>query len=339
MPEHGGLTLKTSKILVLGTGAWGTALASVLYDNHHQVMMYGVNSEQIANLKEGKNPTFFGDLEINFTPTNVSSNLIEVIPDVEAIIFAFPTSAYADFVKEYQSIIPKHAILIIASKGMEPQSQLPLDVFLKQHFSNPVCLLLGPGFAKEVIRRQKTCINVISEDNTINQQVATFFNNENFLVYPLIDTKGADVTAAFKNALAILFGCMDGLHISINTKAAILSLALKEIKSYLLEIGANPDTINELCGIGDIYLTCCDNLSRNYQFGMHIAQATSTCEVLKNFQTTVEGYKFIIAFFQAHPTMNKKMIIFNAIYQLVQDKLSANDIIEHIWSEYAKQSI
>lgn len=339
MQEQGGLTLKSKNILIIGTGAWGTALGSVLYDNKHNIKMYGTNLQQINDLKKGRNNTYFRNININFKPSLVSTNFDEVINDNDYIIFAIPTSAYLPFIEKYKKKIDKKAILIITSKGIEPNSGKSLNDFLKEKLKeNKICSILGPGFAKEVINRKKTFLNVISEDKKIGIDVAKLFHNKNFLIEPINDINGATALSSFKNALAILFGFLSYHKVSINTISAILTLAIKEIKSYIIEQKGNVDSINEFCGIGDIFLTCTNNQSRNYQFGYELGDI-GIKKLIKKIDTTVEGYKFINAFFGNNNNQRKKYPVFYTIYLMVNGKINNQKIVDNIWEIYYDKKI
>lgn len=333
MQEQGVLTLKSKKILIIGTGAWGTALGCVLFDNKHEVKMYGTNQIQVNDLKEGRNNTYFRNVNINFKPSLVSTNFDDFKEDIDYIIFAIPTSAYSTFIEKYKNKINKNAILIIASKGLEPNSGLTLNAFMKQKCSNKICSLLGPGFAKEVINRKKTFVNIISNDLDVADNVANLFSNKNFLAKAISDVDGSTALASFKNALAILFGLLEYQKISINTKSAILTLAIQEIISFIKENGGNIETVNELCGIGDIFLTCTDRLSRNFQFGYDIGEIGIN-DLIKRTDVTVEGYKFINSFFKIKKNKKDKYIIFYTIYLLVNDKIQPKKVVDHIWELY-----
>lgn len=325
--------MKSKKILIIGTGAWGTALGSVLYDNGHEVKMYGTNINEVNDLKKGRNNNYFRNKNINFNPKKVSTNFEDVINDTDYIIFAIPTNAYKSFLDSYKKQIKKDTILVIASKGLEPNTQKPLYDFIKNEITNKVCLILGPSFAKEVINRKNTYVNTISEDLNVANTVANIFNNKNFLVKPITDYHGAAALGSFKNALAILFGLLDYQKVSINTKSAILALAIQEIKKYIIKIGGNVSTINEFCGIGDIFLTCTDSLSRNYQFGYDIGDV-GIKKVIQRNDVTVEGYKFITTFFKDKNNKKKDYHIFYSIFEIVTGKLNHKKIVEHIWEIY-----
>lgn len=333
MQEQGVSILKSKKILIIGTGAWGTALGSVLYDNNHEIRMFGTNQIQINDLKKGRNNTFFRNININFKPSMVSNQFVEVVEGVDYIIFAIPTSAYMEFIDKYGKLINKNTIFIIASKGLEPNTGLTLNAFLKQKFPNKICSLLGPGFAKEVINRKKTYVNIISDDLSVAKNVAKLFNNKNFLTKPINDIDGSTALSSFKNALAILFGLLDYQKISINTKSAILTLAINEIIDYIKISGGDVKTINEFCGIGDIFLTCTNSLSRNYQFGYDIGEIGIN-DLIKRSDVTVEGYKFINSFFKNKLHKKESFNIFYTIYLLVNDKLQPKKVVDHIWELY-----
>ena len=330
MLEQGVLTLKNSNnnVLIIGTGAWGTALGCMLFDTGINVKMFGTNQNQVNDLNVGKNKQYFGNNNLNFFPF-ATTEFDQVCSHNDYIVFAIPTNAYNDFVQKYKNKIDKDAIFIIASKGLEPTTGLALDEYLKIYFPNKICSILGPGFANEVVKREKTFVNAISSDIKIANDVANLFTNKNFIVKPIDDFNGATTLASFKNALAILFGLLDYQKVSINTKSAILALAIQEIENYIKKNDGKTSTINEFCGIGDIFLTCTDLLSRNYQFGYKIGDIGIN-KLVKENKTTVEGYKFINSFFIKNESMKNDFFIFYMIYLLVNGKIDHKKIVDSI---------
>lgn len=331
-----------NKILVVGTGAWATALASVLKKNKHLVNMYGINDNEISDLKLGFNKKFFNNLHLGFIPDNVSKDFKSVLTGVNYIILAIPAFSYKDFVNQYKDIIPNNVTFIITSKGIEPDSKLNLYNYIENHFpNNKISSILGPSFAYEVLTKHNTYVNVISRKIEIAEDVSNLFNNEYFLTDVLTDINGSSTLSCFKNGLAILFGFLEYKKISINTKSAILSLALKEIKIIIdNENISNNDqslslnTIIDLCGIGDIFLTCTDNQSRNYKFGCSIAEF-GVDKAIKRLDKTVEGFSFINNYFKNHDPIN--FPVFGTIFNLINSKINQKDVIDILWKKFYEQ--
>jgi glycerol-3-phosphate dehydrogenase (NAD(P)+) len=150
--------------------------------------------------------------------------------------------------------------------------------------------LIGPSFANEVFKNEPTVLNAVSQRLILAKRVSKLFNNHHFKCIEILDEIGAEMMGASKNVMAIAMGVTYELHTSINTRAALLAQVTKEISRIVKVYGGEVETVLQFCGIGDIYLTCTDDKSRNFSFGKNIARV-GVKRALANNNKTIEGYE------------------------------------------------
>ncbi|EFF41330.1 NAD(P)H-dependent glycerol-3-phosphate dehydrogenase [Mycoplasmopsis alligatoris] len=285
-----------SKICFIGTGAWGSALASVVSKNEHSVSMYGINKDEINDINKGKNTKYFGNKNFN-NPENIvaSNNLKECLKDADVVVLAVPSPAIKQVIKEIQQELKTKKIdLINVVKGIDEDTELLFSELIQKKFKRNLsnfATLIGPSFATEVFEDVLTMINVVGSDINYLAKVTRIFNNDTFRLVINEDEKASEIFAALKNVLAIGLGMINYFSPNKNTHAAILSIGVKEIHSvYKALYPQSKDTIGyELAGIGDIFLTCSSPKSRNYSFGYSIAEH-GIKKILEKEQKTIEGY-------------------------------------------------
>lgn len=281
-----------AKIAILGTGAWGTALGNILLKNNHEVLMYGIDKKEIKDLNKGLNTKYFGNQKLCKKPiaTLNEQDVINFHPSY--VLIAVPSSFIESTIVKFATKITTKPIYINVAKGFNPKTNNIWSKSIKKiikGYSKGFVSLLGPSFAIEVFNNEPTMINAVSSKAKTAKQVANLFNNKNFKLIVCTDEKGAEIVGSLKNVMAIALGLAYELHTSINTRAAMLAEATKEISLIVHALGGKYETINNFCGIGDIYLTCTDSKSRNFSFGKSIAQI-GLKKTLKNNSKTVEGY-------------------------------------------------
>jgi glycerol-3-phosphate dehydrogenase (NAD(P)+) len=201
------------------------------------------------------------------------------------------------------------------------------------HKAKGVVTLIGPSFAHEVICGYPTMLNAVSANINDAKQVAKLFNNSHFKCIEITDEIGAEIMGALKNVMAIAMGIAYELHTSINTRAAMLAQATKEISNIVKLYGGKNETLTQFCGVGDIYLTCTDEKSRNFSFGKQIANEGMTKALKDNVHTTVEGYRTAKVIFQVIKKNHISSPVFNELCQVLFNQHSIKDFVKNVMSE------
>ncbi|WP_041594138.1 NAD(P)H-dependent glycerol-3-phosphate dehydrogenase [Mycoplasma crocodyli] len=285
-----------SKICFIGTGAWASALATVVSKNNHQVSMYGINELEISDINKGKNTKYFGSKLFN-NPENIkaTNDLSEALKDADVVVLAVPSQSIRSILKKLQEELKtKKVDLINVVKGIDEDSELLFSELIIKKFRRNVknfATLIGPSFAVEVFENLLTMINVIGIDVNYLAKVTRIFSNDTFRLVINEEEKGSELFAALKNVLAIGLGMINFFLPSKNTHAAVLSIGVKEIYQVYKKVYPNSkDSIGyELAGIGDIFLTCSSSKSRNYSFGYKISEYGLKAALEKESKT-IEGY-------------------------------------------------
>ena len=277
-------------ISVLGAGSWGTALAALLCDNGHQVVLWSHRKEQAEELNsshvnQSKLPGVGLPEKLRFT-----SDLEEALREKDLIVFAVPSKAERETAEKCKAYLPAGQRIITVSKGIEEDSLMTQVEILKDVLPDAVVgILSGPSHAEEVVLRQPTLVVAGSESRDLAIFVQELFMNENFRVYVSPDVLGIEVGGSLKNAIALAAGMSDGLGFGDNAKAALITRGIKEISQLAVAMGGREETLSGLTGIGDLIVTCQSHHSRNRRAGVYIGQGMKTKEAMDKVAMVVEG--------------------------------------------------
>lgn len=329
-----------NKVGIIGSGSWATALANVLADNNYLPFLY-TRKEEIHNEINNNhtNSIYFNDLKLNY---NVKATLDkEIFKNVDYILICIP-SKNIDDLKTYIPYFKENALFINATKGFDSNTglgiyQKEIDIFKKANLKyKGLVSLLGPSFAIEVIEKQYTCITSTSPNEKSNKIVQKMFSNDYFRVYTNKDIIGCETSAGMKNIIALATGISKGLGLKTNTLAALITRGLNEIKKYGLKNKAKEKTFFSLACIGDLFLTCSSDESRNYQAGYIIGKNNSAKEFLKNNKMTVEGIEACKIIYNKSKEMNISLPITEGVYKIIFEDYKPSQIIKSLMSRNLK---
>lgn len=308
------------KVAIIGSGSWGTALAQVLADNHHEVIIWGRNLDELVDIQvHHMNEKYFPGISIN---ENIqASTEIRPLLDADIFLLAIPSEAIEDVCNIINENI-KHPIIIInVSKGFHPTTHQRLSVFIKEKIKKDilreVVSLIGPSHAEEVIIRLPTIVNSVCEDEEYSKIVQELFSNRYFRVYRNTDVIGAEIGVAVKNIIALASGMIQGLGYGDNARAALITRGLAEITRYGLAMGAKPETFLGLTGVGDLIVTCTSFHSRNFQAGLLIGKNDSANSFWDTNTKTVEGVKAAKIIHEEAKLKGIYMPITEVVYQVL----------------------
>jgi glycerol-3-phosphate dehydrogenase (NAD(P)+) len=244
-------------------------------------------------LKHQQNSHYYKNEKLVKTPVVASLNISDLLKDKpNFFIIAVPSVYIKNTLNMLKEKLDYKAYFINVSKGLDIDTNNIWSKTIKKMLGNKskgLVTLIGPSFAIEVFNKQPTMVNTVSTSIPLARMVSLLFNNHHFRCIEIKDEIGAEVIGALKNVMAIGMGISYQLHTSINTRAAMLAQSTKEINKLVNLYGGCSETITQFCGIGDIYLTCTDEKSRNFSFGKLVAQI-GIDQALKKNKKTVEGY-------------------------------------------------
>ena len=278
------------KVTVLGSGAWGTALAMVLLENGNDVTLWSFLEEECKVLRETReNPMLKG---VPLPEKLKLTTDMNAVKGCDAVVIATPSFAVRSTAAKIRELADPGTVLISVSKGIEKDTSLRLSQAIEQEVGDkcPVVVLSGPSHAEEVGRSIPTAVVAAADDIKHAQLVQDLFMNSRFRVYTSTDRVGTEICAALKNVIALCAGCCDGMGYGDNTKAMLMTRGLAEIARLGVALGGKQESFTGLAGVGDLIVTCCSMHSRNRRCGILIGQGKPVDEAIKEIGAVVEGY-------------------------------------------------
>ena len=328
---------------VVGAGSWGTALANLLaskgYVVDHWVYEEDVKRQMVA---EKENQRFLPGviLSENLHP---SGDLDAVVADKELVLVVTPSHVMRQTIERCGHAFSPDTLVVSASKGIENKTHLTMSGVLKEVIpvlsSDRVAVLSGPSFAKEVARQMATLVTVASKSENTASTVQKVFATPFFRVYTINDVIGTELGAAVKNVIAIAAGVIDGLGLGLNTRAALITRGLVEIRRLGLALSAQPRTFTGLAGVGDLILTCTGDLSRNHTIGKQIGEGKQLKQLLAEMHMVAEGVKTARSVYNLSNKMGVEMPISHAIYRVLYENLNPKTALNQLMTRDLKQEL
>ncbi len=284
------LTARKPAIAVLGAGSWGTALAILLARNGHPVRLWGHDPEHLARLAHERiNATYLPGVAF---PENLlpEPDLGRLAPAVQRFLAVVPSHAFRAVLEDLRPHLSSDALLAWATKGLEPASGKLLHEVAREVLGElRGGVVSGPSFAREVAQGLPTALTAAARDLAVAEAIAEWIRNERVRVYTSTDVVGVELGGAVKNVLAIAAGISDGLGFGANARAALITRGLAELRRLGEALGGRPETFMGLAGVGDLVLTCTDDLSRNRRLGLALGRGQGLTEALARIGQVAEG--------------------------------------------------
>lgn len=310
------------RIAVLGAGSYGTALAFCFARNGHKVIMWGRDKEQIADMQSHRqNLKYLPGAEFPET-LEVTADLEYAIKNANLHLVVVPSHVFGSTLEKIKPLLPAQAKLCWATKGLEPESgRLLIDVAHdKLGEQHKYAVLSGPTFAKEMVNGLPTAISLSSEDTAFATEISELLHCEKkFRVYTNSDFVAVQLGGAIKNVVAIGAGIADGIGFGANARTALITRGLVEMTRLAVALGAKPNSMMGMAGLGDLILTCTDNQSRNRRFGLALGQGKEVEQAMTEIGQVVEGYRNTKEVFMLAQKNQVEMPIVEQIYQILYE--------------------
>jgi glycerol-3-phosphate dehydrogenase (NAD(P)+) len=275
-------------VTILGAGAWGTALGLVLHRGGHRLTFWGNDPAHLEELqRSGRNERYLPGVELprdwRWEPV-----LARAVASAETVIVAVPSKAFRTVAAQ----LAGHPGLVVSvTKGIDYDSGLTMGGVLQQTVPEArIVVLSGPTLALEVARGIPTAIVAAGAHADSVRVVQQMFHHKNFRVYSSPDPLGVELGGALKNVVAIAAGVGDGLGFGDNSKAALITRGIAEIRRLGVACGARAETFAGLSGLGDLTVTCFSRLSRNRGLGERLGRGEKLKEILAQTTAVAEGY-------------------------------------------------
>ncbi len=337
------------KVMVLGSGGWGSALAIMLSQNNHDVTLWSFMQEEYENLeRDRENKQFLPGVKF---PDNLKLTCdMSLAGENQLIVMATPSFAVASTAKKLGEYIKKGTIVVNVSKGIDRESGKRLSEVIEDAVGDiaDVAILSGPSHAEEVGREIPTTVVVASKKRSVAETVQDVFMNERFRVYITPDMIGVELGAALKNVIALAAGVCDGMGLGDNTKAALMTRGLTEMARLGVALGGQSETFAGLAGIGDLIVTCTSMHSRNRRAGILIGEGVSPKEAVEKIGAVVEGYYATQTGMMLAEKAGIEMPITKAAYDVLYNNKSPRDMMmslmtrgkksetEEVWMKHIK---
>ncbi len=318
------------KVTVIGSGSWGTALAVMLAEHGHEVLIWSRRQDAVEELLQKRtNEKYLPGVKIP-QEIQATTDRQAAVADAEIIILAVPSRAVRSTMEDFAPYLKQEQILVNVAKGLEDGSLLRLSQVIRSVAPQcEVCVLSGPSHAEEVARNIPTTCLIACEKEETAQLVQREFMNPRFRLYTNTDMIGVEMGAALKNVMALAAGMSDGLGFGDNTKAALMTRGIAEMKRLGIAMGGKAATFSGLSGIGDLIVTCTSMHSRNRRAGILLGQGRSLRETLDEVKMVVEGVHTVEAACHLAQKYQVSMPITEAISQvLFHDKNVEDAVLE-----------
>ena len=318
------------KICILGSGAYGLALASILVKNKVVVTMWSDSNEEKEILTKSRKSNKLENYKIPEC-INFSTDMNEVVKDCNLIVIAVPTFSFESTVIKLKECIDKRQPVLIATKGIQQDTCLFLHDVFKKHCKNKIAVISGPSFAVDIVKEVPIGLSLATKYNSADIVVRKCFENELTKFRRTNDIIGVEVCGSIKNVMAIASGMLEGMNASPSTKALFLTESMNDIKELLFALGGKKKTILSFAGFGDILMTSTSPSSRNFSFGRLIGEGKSK-QVINNYlkETTVEGMYTLQSIHKLVRKRNVKMPIINLIYDIINGKKEKEEILKFL---------
>ena len=313
-------------IAIIGTGAYGMALASIFYDNKCNIKMW-TNSDEENNmlLKSGKSD------KVDFIiPKDIviSTDMKEVIEDANIIMIAIP----AKFLDSTSKIINKYyknkQVICIASKGIEQNTcRFLYDVVRENIKTSNIAIISGGTFAVDIVYKVPIGLSLATKSNYAKDIIMKYMMNDYVKLRHTRDIIGTEVCGSIKNVIAISAGMLDGMGYPISTSSMFITESLHDIKALIKALGGSKKTILSFAGFGDLLLTCTSVKSRNYTLGKLIGEGKSKEEIDKYIEsTTIEGLYTLKSIKKLLRNKRIEMPIIDLIYDIIINDKNPNEL-------------
>lgn len=305
------------RVAVVGAGGWGTALGLVLSENGHQVALWGHDAAHLHEVKQRRqNEKYLPGVDL---PANWEyfDKINDAVARADAAVIAVPSKAFREVVRELAGF---NRPLISVTKGIEYESAMTMSEVLRDCLGEvPVASLSGPTFAVEVARGFPSAIVAAARSAEPAELAQRLFHRPTFRVYTSTDLRGVELGGALKNVIAIAAGVGDGLGFGDNSKAALVTRAVAEIRRLGVACGAQPETFSGLSGIGDLTVTCFSGQSRNRGFGERLGRGQPIQEILSQPRNLAEGYPTARSAYRLARKMQVETPIIDEVYAMLYE--------------------
>ena len=331
------MTHASTNVAVLGAGSWGTALAAVLARNGAPTTLWGRDPAAVAQIvATRRNARYLPELELP-PQLDVSADLGASVRGADVVLIVTPSHAFAGLLDQAAAHFHPGAGLAWATKGFDPPSGRFLHEIAAERLpAAPAAIVTGPSFAREVAQGLPTAVTVHSATHAFAQRVAELLHSTHFRAYTGNDMIGAELGGAMKNVLAVATGVADGMKLGFNARAGMITRGLNEMLRLGAAIGARPETLMGLAGLGDLVLTCTGDLSRNRRLGLALGRGVPLQEAVAEIGQVVESVETVDTIMRLARQHHLDLPIAHGVQRVLHEEITPAEALRQLLAREQK---
>ena len=324
------------KVYVIGDGGWGTANALLLDSYGHDVTVWGAFPDYTREMvAAGENFRFLKGVKLPQTLKFTNDRALAAEADV--VVLAPPSKFFAGVMESFKGIVRGDQLVVSLTKGLCEKTNRRMTEIAEEILGvKDVVALAGPTHAEEVSRGIPTAIVAACRDGAKAKRVQEVWSGPKFRVYTSPDPVGVEIGGCVKNVIAIAVGCSDGMGFGDNTRAALITRGLAEMKRFVLAYGGQPETLSGLAGIGDLIVTCTSTHSRNHTVGERLGRGEKIGDILASMQMVAEGVWNSKVVHELALKLGVEMPISNLVYAACYGDFEAKDALAQMMARELK---
>ena len=325
-----GVAVNIDSVGIIGGGAWGTALAQAMNRAGREVLLWAREPEVVTAINERHvNATFLPGVELD-AKVRATGSLADAAA-CDAILMVAPAQHVRAVSQELKAHVRDEQPVVICSKGIEQKTGRLMGEVVGEVLPQATqAALSGPSFAADVVRGLPTALTIGGEDEKTGRLLAERFGSPTFRLYWTSDLVGVELGGAVKNVLAIAAGIVAGRGLGASAHAALVTRGFAELRRFCEALGAKPETLMGLSGLGDLILTCGSPQSRNMSFGRALGEGKSVSDALGGRVSVTEGVYTAGAVRKIAQDKGIDMPVATAVDDVVQGRLTVDDAIEQL---------
>ena len=318
------------KVGVLGAGAWGTTIAQLLSKNNSEILIWAKERSVVNNINTKHiNNSFLPNIKLS--KRIKATSLLEEFNNINFLFVVIPVQYISSTLKKLKKIVGNDCVFINASKGIEIKSLKLVSHLINDAFpKNKIAILSGPNFAKEIAAGKPTASLIAANSLKKAKNISELISSKYFRPYLSDDILGAQICGAMKNVYAIGCGIIEGKQFGENAAASIMSRGFAEIKLVCKKLGGETETLIGLSGLGDLFLTCSSNKSRNFSLGLNLAKGKNFENLLKSKKTIAEGAYTVKAIQRLSKKLKINLPLNDAIYKILYQNKNIDKTINEL---------
>ncbi|MBW8309567.1 MAG: NAD(P)-dependent glycerol-3-phosphate dehydrogenase [Candidatus Paracaedibacteraceae bacterium] len=327
---------KQKHIVVIGAGAFGTALALSCLKTGAQVTLYARRSDFVAHLQSSRqNDRYLPGVDL---PSDLAITAdLSCLKQADVVLLVTPAQKTDTVLMDLKPHLRSTTPLVICAKGMHREQKSLLSGIARRLIVNPMAVLSGPSFADELADSKPTAVMLACQDIDLAESLAQTLRHPTLRCYASEDIIGVQAAGAIKNVIAIASGIADGLTLGCNSRAALLSRGLAEMSRIGVRLGGKAETFLGLAGMGDLILTATSEKSRNYSFGLEIGRGRSIEDILATRYQVTEGFVTTAAVFEMTQQLEIYAPLTAAMNDILHRRIPISQVIEDILSKQSER--